>query len=134
MKSSDAKLKMKKTKSAWSVGSQFNKDRDACRLSLVLKLSDNVDKLELGNYAQIIWAIMKMANIDNLLQNKIKKMPNRNDEDLEKILLMISDNMDSDKSIVIKRLAKKQIGSHNNLKTDILKINDSITNLLDNLV
>ena len=119
---------------AASVGSQFNKDRDACRLSLVTKLSDNIEFLKIDNYSQIIWMIMKMANVDKLLEKKLNKMPNRNRNDLDKILIMISENMNKDESTILKRLIGKQIGNRNNLKTNIIKINDSITNLLDNLI
>ena len=117
---------------AGSVGSAHDRTRDACRLSCVDKLVHNMFKLNIDSYVKLIWFIFKSAYIDQLYKQKITNLPNRNDDDLVKIVLHISTYMDDEYKTTIERVIREPISRKSKITANVKLINDSTTNLIDN--
>jgi len=119
-------------KKATFVGTPETYDKDACRVCLTNGLAKNVHLLGFKTYSQLIWTIMKMANVDLLQKSSVKKMPNRNAADLDKLLMLIIKDMDYDNQLEMKGLVGARIINNDTIKSNIKKINAAVTSLINN--
>jgi hypothetical protein len=119
-------------KKAAFVGTPETYEKDACRVCLTNGLAKNVHFLGFKTYSQLIWAIMKMANVDLLQKSNVKKMPNRNAADLDKLLMLIIKDMDHDNQLEMKGLVGTRIINNDAIKSNIKKINTAVASLISN--